>query len=315
MKKNFKFLAMAVVAMAAVAFSACNADDDYFAEAQLDEATPETRVTPDGRNWFVVDFENIPANQMAGPTSYGDNLYSTYNNGSSDYVKFDNFTDFYTNTSGNKTDFLTYGINLSYGSYDFWSGGVVVSDWNYMSNIEGKTGDWWYSYQNQCSIYNTQSTDGANAAAGYGGSNRFGVVYGYSYTGFNGCAKMTLVDNMERTFDHLYVCNSSYAYGCIINGNGFTQGSLPASKGWFKLTVRGYKAGATSPVAEDEIYLADYRNGSNVCLTEWTLFDLTNIKKQKVNYIEFDFTGSDSGSYGVNTPAYVCIDNLYISRN
>ena len=80
--------------------------------------------------------------------------------------------------------------------------------------------------------------------------------------------------------------------------------SLPSKNGWFKLVVRGYKTGATAPVATDEIYLADYRNESNVCLTEWTLFDLTNIKKQAVNRIEFDFVGSDSGAYGLNTTAY-----------
>lgn len=54
---------------------------------------------------------------------------------------------------------------------------------------------------------------------------------------------------------------------------------------------------------------------SYTCLTTWTLFDLTNIKKQAVNRIEFDFEGSDSGAYGLNTPAYVCIDDIRISRN
>ncbi len=43
MKKIFKLMAMAVVAMAAVTFTACNADDDYFVTPQSDEYAAETR--------------------------------------------------------------------------------------------------------------------------------------------------------------------------------------------------------------------------------------------------------------------------------
>lgn len=44
MKKYFKLMSMAVVAMAAVTFSACNADDDFFVEPQVDATSEVTRA-------------------------------------------------------------------------------------------------------------------------------------------------------------------------------------------------------------------------------------------------------------------------------
>lgn len=44
MKKNFRLMAMAIAAMAAVTFSACNADDDYFAEPLQSDGDLGTRA-------------------------------------------------------------------------------------------------------------------------------------------------------------------------------------------------------------------------------------------------------------------------------
>lgn len=309
MKKSLRYLAMAAITAAATVFTACNADDDFCMEP-IDPASQETRADV-GTDWVTVTFDDVAADQLAGPTSYGANLYDGYTG--TDPARFQVYTD-----NASRLFKIEYGLNKDGygGSYNYWNGGIAISNWNHMSNISGETGEWWYSYKNQCSVYNTDSADGSNTDAGHSGSN-FGVVYGYTdtYSGFIGCAQMSLASNVERKFDQMYVCNSSYGYGVIVNGNSFTQGSLPSKSGWFKLVVRGYKAGATDAVATDEIYLADYRNGANECLTTWTLFDLTNIKKEAVNRIEFDFEGSDAGDYGLNTPAYVCIDDVRISRN
>jgi hypothetical protein len=302
MKKVSSFWAIAVSATVAVSFTACNVDDDFYAEPRAtDDASSETRTVSDVE-YQVVDFENAPASVIAGPTSYGENLYK---NGASPQ-----YTDWSDPTTG-----LKFSINpTGYDGTNYWNGGTAISNWNYRSNIAGKSGDWWYSYENQCSVYNTDSTDGANVNAGHSGSN-FGVAFGYTdtYSGFIGCAKIAFPGRTERTFDQMYICNSSYGYGVIVNGNSFTQGSIPSKSGWFKLVARGYRGNGTL-AATDEIYLADYRNGASNCITTWTLFDLKNIKKQKVNRIEFDFAGSDTGSYGLNTPAYVCIDDIRVSK-
>lgn len=44
MKKNLKFLAMAVVSMAAAVFTGCSSDDDFL--ASYEESAIQTRATP-----------------------------------------------------------------------------------------------------------------------------------------------------------------------------------------------------------------------------------------------------------------------------
>ncbi len=275
------------LAFAAFAVVACSDDDE----------TPNPYVT--------VDFENVPASMLAGPTSYGDNCYEVmYKDGE----PFISWTD--------PESELSIGIQLGMNWIDYEethemsNGATFPSNWNIRSNPADKSGDWWFSYKNQCSVYNTASTDSANKAAGHSGSN-FIVAYESIFMRTTG--ECTLPEGTEKTFVDMWVCNTSYAYGTIAVGNAYST-SLKENKGWFKLVVRGYRAGADEPVAEDEIYLADYRNGAGFCLDKWTWFGLSNIKQQPVNRIDFHFEGSDTGDSGLNTPAYVCVDDIRLEK-
>lgn len=57
--------------------------------------------------------------------------------------------------------------------------------------------------------------------------------------------------------------------------------------------------------------LADYRNGQQQVdpITTW---DYWEINAEGVQSVKFNFEGSDSGAYGLNTPAYICIDDITI---
>jgi hypothetical protein len=46
-------------------------------------------------------------------------------------------------------------------------------------------------------------------------------------------------------------------------------------------------------------------------LTTWTYFDLSALGN--VTRVEFNIEGNDSGAYGLNTPAYVCMDNVEVT--
>ena len=61
-----------------------------------------------------------------------------------------------------------------------------------------------------------------------------------------------------------------------------------------------------------EFYFCDYRNASNPVelVTTWRSWDLSALGK--VNKIKIDFEGSDTGDWGLNTPAYLCIDNVKV---
>ena len=76
------------------------------------------------------------------------------------------------------------------------------------------------------------------------------------------------------------------------------------------MTIIGYNAAGDS-VKSLDFFLADYRfadNSKDYIVDKWTVVDLTALGK--VNKLTFRFSSSDNGDYGMNTPAYVCLDDL-----
>jgi hypothetical protein len=60
-----------------------------------------------------------------------------------------------------------------------------------------------------------------------------------------------------------------------------------------------------------EFYLADFRftdNSKDYIIKEWKWVDLTSLGN--VDSLVFAMSSSDVGQYGMNTPAYFCIDDL-----
>ncbi|MDE5800876.1 MAG: DUF4465 domain-containing protein [Paramuribaculum sp.] len=257
----------------------------------------------------VIDFENTRVT-LAGPTSYGANLYANF-----DGPKF---------TSGainfeEGVQFL-FGINESLydDEINFWNGGMVLSQWNYRSNPEGESGDWWMSFNNQCSVYNTASTDGANRGAGAGGSNTFAVINGYDDpNSMSSMAKFSFSNGALYEVYSIEICTPSYVYGLIANGNPYGGGALKDNSGWFKIMAYGFDAegNPTNGGQPVEKYICDYRNPNKIIETidTWQTWDLYPLGK--VNTVKFQFAGSDTGAYGLNTPAYMCLDNIKIHMN
>ncbi|WP_162946582.1 DUF4465 domain-containing protein [Chitinophaga barathri] len=280
------------------------------------DPTSKTETLKDGQSaalktlttTYTITFESIGSSYMAGPTSYGDNTYSAY--GGTQIAP-------YVHTPSN----LRFAIKGA-GSgtpVEFWDGGFVVSNWNYKSNIPGKTGDWWYSYLNQCSVYS--GTHGANNG-GAGGSANFAVMFGYvDFFNQTYATRPTLnFTSGSGVIEGMELCLSSYTYGVIMNGNTFGSGAATPLKdvaggtGYLKLQAYGFNGStATNSGLPVEIYLARYFNHLPVTgpLTNWTYFDLSALGT--VTRVEFNIVGNDSGTYGLNTPAYVCMDNVEVT--
>lgn len=301
MSKKMKNLKVALMALlAASMFTACSDDDD-------NDPTVYRRV---------ITFENSGC-VLAGPTSYGANLYANYSG-----TKF---------VSGSveveKGVSLDFGVNYSeYNEeYDFSAGGMVLSQWNYRSNPEGQSGaDWWYSYQNQCSVYNTNSVDGKNEGAGADGSNTFAVINGYddeAWSMFKGAPEFSFSAGAEYTVESIQICPPSYLYGIITKGNPYGNDpglTLAQSFGWFKILAYGFDAqgNPTNGGQPVEKYICDYRQQTNPTIeisSVWQGWDLSALGR--VNKVRFDFDGSDKGAYGLNTPAYMCLDNIQLRLN
>lgn len=253
----------------------------------------------------IISFENARG-AVAGPTSYGENLYAGY---TGQFIKGAEEVE--------KGVDLEFGINEDAGDYNFWNGGIVLSNWNYRTDIEGKTEGWWYSYNNQCSVYNTASTDGSNSGAGAGRSNRFAVINGYSDANNDKSASFNFSASKEYLVESIAICPTSYVYGTITEGNPFGNDpgkSLKEVGGWFKVTATGYTASGAKTVTVEK-YICDYRNQNKPVetATTWQLWDLSGLGR--VNKVVFNFEGSDVGQWGLNTPAYLAIDDITLRLN
>ncbi len=100
----------------------------------------------------------------------------------------------------------------------------------------------------------------------------------------------------------MYVCNNVYAYNSITKGDAIA-GDPFGDDDWFMLSIGGMLDGKMVDTQVD-FYLA---KGKNI-VTEWTYVDLSQLGK--VDAIFFTMTGSRTGTWGLNTPTYFCIDNL-----
>lgn len=300
-KNSLKYLVFGLTAMTIL--SACN-DDKESSYGDLRKVT-------------VLTFEDTGI-LPAGPTSEGQNLYAEYEG-----ARFTQGTIVFMN--GEKTSAVEFGLNTTGffpGTATLYNGGVFLSSFNYRSNPAGETGDWWYTYMNQCSVYNTESVDGANQKAGAEQSNTFAII--------NGCCNPQAISqvygageevklptlnfgyNEEFMIGKLEVCNTSYTYGSIVNGNSMSA-PLTSNKGWLKVLAYGYDAdGIMTNGGKPVVYvICDYSKSPQQAIEddweEWNLSDLG-----MVNKVVFNFEGSNTDEWGLLTPAYLAIDNVEI---
>lgn len=177
----------------------------------------------------------------------------------------------------------TFGID-EYGgfTYPYWSGFAY-------SNVVDTTTN---SFENQYASY---------PGGGFGGSSIYAVAY-------SDAASIMLPQ--ATTVAGFRIANTTYAALTMANGDGYGfTNPLPAG-GWFRVTATG-KLGAAVTGSTD-YYLADLRgNTPPGILGTWDWFDLSPLGT--VDRVDFTFTGSDVGTFGLNTPAYFAMDNLTVA--
>ncbi|WP_252755788.1 DUF4465 domain-containing protein, partial [Phocaeicola vulgatus] len=98
-------------------------------------------------------------------------------------------------------------------------------------------------------------------------------------------------------------------------------GSLSAQKGWFKVVFVALDATGKPTGKEVEYYLANFDSSkdaesglANQIRTGWSQVDLSGLG-DSVCTVAINFKGSDSSAYGLNTPAYVAIDDIDVTVN
>lgn len=180
-------------------------------------------------------------------------------------------------------------------TYDSWKGVAYSSNNN--KEING--------LDNQYSVYHKDTETGNG---GVYGSEKFAIMY---YMDFypDLPPSLSFPEGTTKTVDHLFVNNSTYLTLTVLNGYGMS--SKFEDGDWFKITITGYNV-AGEKGKSVEFYLADYRDGKTTIIEDWTKISLAELGE--VNKINFTLQTSDMNDYGMLTPAYVCVDNIAITK-
>lgn len=118
--------------------------------------------------------------------------------------------------------------------------------------------------------------------------------------------KKVTVLGEAREVSGFYVTNAAYSYTSMLNGDDYAKKF--GADDWFKLTVTGYDAKGEQTGTVD-FYLADLRDSEKAyIINTWRWVDLTPLGK--VKSLGFSMSSTDTGDWGMNTPAYFCMDNL-----
>ena len=180
----------------------------------------------------------------------------------------------------------------------FTSGGYTFIN-NYVD--WGGYGSWdGFAYSSMTSTVYTSLADQYNCCVGAGvnESATFGVAYYSAYMGTEPTVISADAEQFQAT--GCYVTNSAYAYTSMLEGDAYSKKFDETD--WFLLTATGYLA--EEPTGTCEIYLA--KDGE--IMSDWNYFDLSSLGI--VDEIHFTLSSSDTGDWGMNTPAYFCIDNF-----
>jgi hypothetical protein len=215
---------------------------------------------------------------------------------------FEGFTlpnnSFYKDTAG--ADWQTTNAIFRYDwdtTYSYWSSGSAYT--NVKDSTNGN-----YSNLYGCIAYN-----------GYNNSNYYVTLQNYA---------TIVLKSPYQIVDGFYITNTTYAAKVVKYGNMFSrafgdttgtgcgcpQGSYPD---WFKVVIRGYKNGNMLNDSV-EFYLADYRfsnNSQDYIVWNWQWVDCSALGQ--VDSIQFFMFSSDTGPWGMNTPAFFSIDNFTTS--
>ena len=117
-----------------------------------------------------------------------------------------------------------------------------------------------------------------------------------------------------------YFTNTTYTYLTMKEGDawGFSDpfgGASGNEEDFLKMLVRGIDVAGNYVDSTVEFYLGDYRSADDsldYLVDEWTWVDLSGLGA--IAEIEFSLEGSDTGMFGLNTPAYFAMDDLTLFR-
>jgi hypothetical protein len=221
-------------------------------------------------NAQTADFENL----ALPAESYwdGSDLSGTHNNGV--------FTSEFT--SGDFT--FPNLFDTTWGTPGYWLGGFAYSN---------KTDSVTSGFGNQFS---------AKAGSGDGSLN---YVVGANNSSIT-------INDIGYNAIGLRITNSTYTYNSMRDGDAFAKkfgGPTGDDPDWFKLTITTFSLGISCE--SNDVYLADFRfanNAQDFIIKDWNTFII--LSTCNFDSLYFELSSSDVGTWGMNTPAFFCLDNI-----
>lgn len=199
-------------------------------------------------------------------------------------------------------------LNGSDGSGGFSSDQVFLLN-NYNTEFSSWTG-WSISSKTDTLTAGFTNPYSSFAGSGVDGSDNFAVSYSF------GENRLILQGEAAgRVLDGLYLTNNTYAYLSMRDGDSFAKrfgGVTGDDPDFFLVTIKAYSGGQLSADSID-FYLADFRfvdNTQDYIIKDWTFVDLSGLGP--VDSLAFTLSSSDVGQFGMNTPAYFCLDNVVL---
>lgn len=119
---------------------------------------------------------------------------------------------------------------------------------------------------------------------------------------------MAFTDGKSYEAVSVYVNLNSYPYYSMEYGDSFARAFTNGDK--FTLTIHGVAPDETEKTVD--VDLASYTNGNLTINRGWKYVDLSSLGV--VNELYFTMESTDSGDYGMNTPAYFCLDKLCVKE-
>lgn len=203
-------------------------------------------------------------------------------------------------------------ITLSPNSYKNGSdfGGGYTSGGAFFTNMFDTTfGPYWEGF----AITNLSD----DSTKGY--SNQYSAITGklrvdgnnYAIMYDNGKIRLSAAQK-TKAINGFYITNSTYAYFDMKEGSSFSKkfgGASGNDSDYFRVVISAWKNGGNPADTSISFYLADYRfkdNSKDYIVDSWEYVNLEPFGI--VDSFAFYFESSDTGSFGINTPQYLCMD-------
>ena len=199
-------------------------------------------------------------------------------------------------------------VHNSMGDYNTWWGFTASNS----ADNSRQTNTLTYQFSNMAKGGIVLNDDGSIKTDSFGApvtSAKMPYLVSFAMTGFSKHpAEMAFTTSKSYEAVGAYFNLSSYPYYSIEDGDSFSRAFTNGDK--FTLIVHGVDADENEKTVEVE--LASYSNGNLTINRGWTYVDLSSLGT--INQLWFSMTSTDSGAYGMNTPAYFCMDKLMVKE-